>query len=506
MLPTLREPNDPSRYPKALSEWLQLDYFRRPRRLRGSRWTVAWGVFLGCIALVGVTTFVRGDRRIYQAGPVSQAHALFNDDCAACHYEQFPTGLRLISGDASIRAASDAACLSCHDGAVHNVREAEHRACASCHREHRGRAQLARVADSHCTSCHSDLERHTNTSIPAPDGRTYRDVSAFEPGGHPEFALWDDPRDPGTLRFNHARHLDPAGVLEPGSRRPVILRCADCHVPDADRRYMQPIAYEQHCARCHALTAGVDVGPGDERAHAAAATFLATPARHPGPGESASNVRAELRERLIRFARENPSVLAAPGANDQPPARPQAPPLPGRRTVPPVSEAEWGWVNGRLAAAERVLYDGAGGCKYCHGEATTPAERPEGLPAYEPPRITARWLAHGGFSHDSHRAVDCQGCHAGTSTSKLTSDVLMPRVESCQSCHAPRAAGSAGSDCITCHSYHDRSKDRPVAPSPILTRFLDHLASGPAGKIGEPREHPADPVRPTGVTTNEGTR
>jgi hypothetical protein len=51
----------------------------------------------------------------------------------------------------------------------------------------------------------------------------------------------------------------------------------------------------------------------------------------------------------------------------------------------------------------------------------------------------------------------CTECHKAEG-SKLTSDVLLPNLASCQGCHTP--AKGVRSDCVECHRFHDRDKDR----------------------------------------------
>ncbi len=441
MLPPRSDAKAATEFPKALSEELQLDYFLRRGRLR--RWRGPLGVVLafGCLAAVLAVSSWPGGRRTFQAAPVSEAHAMFNDDCAACHTKSFRTAGRLVGGD-EVRSVTDQACLHCHDGSIHHPRQMGTMACAACHPEHRGHRLLARVDDRHCTTCHADLASHTDPSWKSDLGRKVRDVSAFASGSHPPFDAWDGKRDPGTIRFSHQKHLKPEGVpvQNPSGRR--ILTCLDCHRPDEDRRYMQPIRYQRDCASCHPLSVPIEAELANE------------PARHPSPGESARTVRAELRDRLIRYIQGHPAALE--GRETPEPERP----IPGRdrRAVAPMTGTQWQWANSHLDRVERPLFDGAGGCRFCHTEVSNPTQRPEGLPQYAEPALTTRWFPQSTFNHDSHRALNCQECHAGTSRSDQSSKVLMPKIETCQRCHTSSSPG-ARSDCVECHAYHDRSKE-----------------------------------------------
>jgi hypothetical protein len=248
-----------------------------------------------------------------------------------------------------------------------------------------------------------------------------------------------------------------------------VLRCADCHQPDAERRYMRPIRYDLHCAACHPLAGPLSIATGNGPIREAAARFRATSAPHPHPGESAATVRAVLRERYLEFARNHPEILRL--RDDVAPGRV----VPRRRqrvAVPPGTE--WEWAGRQLAEAERLLFDGAQGCRYCHHEVKRAAD---GLPDYAPPSIPARWLPASVFSHDSHRPLDCQGCHPGARTSAAPADVLMPHVVTCIACHNPSGAGARG-DCVECHRYHSRGWERDPNPLLSIAEFLGVQESG----------------------------
>jgi hypothetical protein len=84
-----------------------------------------------------------------------------------------------------------------------------------------------------------------------------------------------------------------------------------------------------------------------------------------------------------------------------------------------------------------------------------------------------RWFANSVFDHNSHRALNCASCHAQAITSTLTSDVLMPDAASCTKCHHPGGPSqqAASNNCVTCHTYHDRTKER----EPIKNRSVADL-------------------------------
>jgi hypothetical protein len=455
------------RDPKTLTDWIQLDYFRRPRGLRRWRTWLSWMTFFA-VMLVSAALFVvpRGWNS-FQAGPVSSAHAFFNDDCGKCHTDSFQTARRLWSvGSEAVHAVPDEACVNCHDGPPHNDKQRIQRGCADCHREHRGAVSLARLTDDHCTSCHANLKANSLDG----DATAYQDVSVF-PSGHPEFKIWrDDVKDPGELYFNHKVHLKSQGVFGPGGKTET-LNCANCHRADSAGRYMLPIKYEDHCARCHPLSVRL-AGPFDAKLEAAAAEFARTPAPHKEPAV----VRAVLRDRLIRFAQENQVIAADPRLPERAIPRP--------RRLEAVSEKQWAWANRQLAEGEKRLFsnaqlpenegqvfDQAAGCAYCHVPETPRGAVPRGpddLPKYRPTQILPRWLTHSRFGHDSHRMLACTECHPAPDSSK-TVDVLMPKLEICARCHNTKTG--VRSDCVECHGYHHReagyeaSKGHTIAES-----------------------------------------
>jgi hypothetical protein len=463
------------RSPKTLSQWLELDYFRRRRLLRNPWRVLTWGTLaLSCLA-VG-WTFLPGKQTIYQAGPLSTAHAIFSNDCARCHTESFPGLQRLLHSDSSVRSTPDHACLQCHDGPLHHECAAQP-SCASCHREHRGQAALARVGDSQCTTCHADL-RCDKGGEPQYD----RHITGFAEDQHPEFRLWlqGETRDPGKLRFNHKVHLQglididreqlrlrredlrKAGVTwqeDDLPRRKVQLECASCHQVDAAGRYMLTVRFERHCKDCHPLSiqlVGDWKGPAQELARA----FDQRPVPHPETGEKADIVRARLRDRLTRFIQkpENKPLLSA--GEPAEPARQLH--LPGWSQVEPVSKQQFAWVNQQLGKMEHILFDGGGGCRHCHHETTAPENRPGGLPVYELPGLNggdSPWFKHSVFHHDSHKMLKCTECHSAPE-STTAADVLVPRARTCQECHNSRADSRARVDCVECHVYHNPEQKR----------------------------------------------
>ncbi|HEV3117892.1 MAG TPA: hypothetical protein VGY58_12625 [Gemmataceae bacterium] len=449
MLSSMPEPE--SSYPKPLSSWFDLSYFRRRsspvplgdrflrmRRRENLKWLLIGVVLLACIGWPLAAQFT-GHRTIYQSHPVSTAHTMFNQRCEWCHTSSFEAVQRFWPGNAGLPTVKNDACLQCHDGPIHHDKATDSGTCAECHREHRGHVELARVADGQCTLCHADLQRHSK----APSA--FANVHGWN-SDHPEFGLLRrHEKDPGAIRFNHSVHLNPEGVRG-GDGKPEKLECRKCHGADTAGRYMKPINYEEHCARCHLLD--VKVAGAEKVVHA--------------PHKEPRIVQAALRDDLTRLVQTEPGLLAVPVVH-QPPR-----PLPGGMRVRPVTDKEWSWVSFQLEHAERVLFDGPGGCRYCHEVKDRVAR--DRLPEYAKTEIQARWLKHSIFSHRSHRELDCLACHGSAPQSKLTSDVLLPAMAACQECHRPQGART---DCAECHLYHDRTKEKSQARMSIM-ELLNH--------------------------------
>lgn len=451
---------------KNLPEWLELDYFQRPRAIKSLWKPVALAAFLAATAALLAVAIIHqtGSPRlasIYQAGPLSPAHALFADDCGKCHVESFRTWDRLRQFDSAVRSVSDETCQQCHAGPIHNGKQLVSTNCVSCHREHHGRAALTQVADVGCTSCHANLA----AAVKSGEQPAFRDVVSW--ADHPPFARrWEGgPNDPGTIAFNHAVHLDPNGIStledpEAGDRRTVrkVLQCADCHQPDQAGRTMQPIRYASHCGSCHPLTVSLPIQTETEAARLALKQFRQTPAPHQEP----EIVRAVLRDRLTELIKKTPELLRVE-ANPVDAPRPIPGTVPGRPET--VSREEFDWVGKQLIEVEKPLFwsKSQAGCAYCHQRIGSEKPADGKLPQFARSQIDERkyadvgirseWFPHSRFKHDSHRMLTCTECHPAA-TSRLTSDVLLPEIDTCRRCHDAGRGSSGRTDCIACHGYH----------------------------------------------------
>ncbi|WP_158633420.1 cytochrome c3 family protein [Tautonia sociabilis] len=444
---------------------------------------------------------LRGDRADSRVshGPVWGGHAMWEDDCQACHtpFEPIKSGAAFASRGSSRLSGSDQRCSSCHTGPAHhaNQRSSLTESCGGCHRDHRGRdADLNRVPDHQCTVCHSDLP-HAIQGGPPEDGPLYVDVASF--ADHPDFGVrvpspdgrgpllgrlsdsGDSPDDPSNLKFNHAMHL-AVGIdcnftfadLSPEDRSrygqttstpidtPVRLDCDSCHLLDAGDRplpasgwtpsggdgaipsrstgeYMLPVSYENHCRACHPLTVGVP-GPGRPP--------LAIP-HGAQPGELRRLLEQAFAAELLDTDR---SRLDLPADRPDPDADAQveSQAIDAIRTL--LSDADnrlpgpdrrgaetvGDALSDRIRQAEATLYLGTQTCTECHSYDATAGADPSRW-TVRPPMVPEVWFPHARFSHVAHRAVDCSQCHGGATDSKVSDDILLAPASSCRDCHGP---------------------------------------------------------------------
>ncbi|MCU1348214.1 MAG: hypothetical protein JWO56_1244 [Acidobacteria bacterium] len=369
-----------------------------------------WLTKLSLVALVAIAALtivtqlvLPENQAAFMPGGLSSAHARapapdgkpIANDCHACHDPW--------------RGVVDARCSSCHRREPHALAANAEPPCISCHAEHRGMARLAAGAEERCASCHRDLTAHVRAGVALRPEVAH--IPAFGEQ-HPELTY---PPDGDTLRFNHRLHLQPRGIFN-GSGKREVLACNSCHalVESRGKADPKPIRFASDCQRCHQLTfdprfADVEVPHGGDPG-LVYGFILAT---YAGRRDMAGKSPDELRRILT--------------------ARTQA--TPDERAV----------LN-----AEQVIKTK---CTLCHE-----LRRVKGQLAATPPVILTRWIEHVKFTHGTHRNVDCEACHGAARRSAATADVLMPRRNDCVGCHGA-APGRTATPCVTCHEYHERSKN-----------------------------------------------
>lgn len=470
-----------TRTTKKLAQRIDLNYFKRPTPLKRAKFRLS--LLLPVLALVWISwRGLSGDHRVYSSGRLSGAHAVLEKECAACHLQQ--------AGAFSAKAA-DSACVDCHDGPIHhpvNLIDGKHLACAECHTEHRGRINIAAASDQACAVCHANLKTVIGVSLNGPVIHETRIRNLQD--SHPEFAVvqpagGSPARDPGTIKLNHAIHVKP---IRRGPSGPnVQLECGDCHRPPAaqgvvysynsspfvpptnwtyadtrslsavptysegdvtlpvpavilpthqsmtGRELMAPVKFAKACSGCHSLAF-------DKRFYEGV------------PHDKPEVIHAFLIKKFNEYIATHPAELREmrdPGRDLT------GKPLQAKTRVYTPKE----WISARLFDAEELLWRKT--CKQCHELAFR--SKQDDLPTVEQARTTVRWMPHAKFDHDAHRGFTCASCHAKALTSTESSDILLPGIETCRICHAP-GPEHADSRCSECHTYHDWSKRKEVAP------------------------------------------
>jgi hypothetical protein len=533
----------PSRYStKIRAKRIALQYFKRLHPFR--RWKLILSIaapVLAALWLIAAAT--RGDQRLYLGGPVSTAHAMFESDCRLCHGPAPSGGAPVLLSSLAAAArktpsgffltVSNAACTNCHAGPQHHVNETFTPRCATCHVEHLGRSVLVQIGDRHCVQCHGDLKTKKDT----PASPFHATIPAL--GRHPEFAVTSrggarvrldaapKPEDAAEIKLNHARHLrvnlkdiekvaDQPGVRKIGND--LQLGCTFCHRPEEQGQYLRPIAYQTHCAACHAPELETPVPdvvaphdkpvivhaflrgtlaeefercqkiPADDsgaairqrcvdlklaKAAAQPAAAADTPrglrrgaaAEEPPPADTPRGRLGRSREPEAAAEAAAPERLCAPSgraAEPEPAAEaPRGARMRGRSEEAPAAPAATpapakGWAVECLEASEAKLFADPGKSNGCL-KCHTLTPQKAALPKVEATAIPPRWLPHARFDHGAHRTVGCAECHKAEA-SKETVDVLMPSIGTCRECHQPH--GGARTGCVECHRYHDKTKER----------------------------------------------
>ncbi len=445
-----------TRTAKSLGTRHDRNYFRNWTPSR--KWRVGLTAVLPVIACVWLLFHsAKGSSTPYSSGPLAPEHNVFANNCEACHANK----KNLFGRVAFQKHVTDDACLECHNSPVHQAAEKFTPECSSCHTEHAG-GHLLMVDDKECTQCHSNLQVKSGTP-------KYETVVHSFVKDHPEFKPLRKPHDPGTVALNHEAHLK-AGIR--GPRGQVQMVCNDCHRPAADamdgwpyaeatiigapqtpaldkteqarliataldplppstgRAHMGPIKYVEQCAACHQLQF-------DERI-----TDLV-------PHGKPEIIHDFLDTKYKQYLSAHPAVW-------------RETPRPVRRIPgvlpPPQAHSPEEWVKFQTEQAETLLYRKS--CKLCH-TMDFKADKPQ--PQIRQANITVRWLPNSTFNHYAHQSVACDSCHSKVRTSKETSDVLIPSVDTCRSCHNgdPTKVGSAEDGCFLCHQYHDWTKQKP---------------------------------------------
>lgn len=386
----------------------------------------------------------------WNPGPLSSAHQSMGKQCKHCHVTPF-------------ERVQDSACASCHKNSGPHIRGnaslqqqafSEQR-CASCHREHQGEDGMKKIDALSCEGCHQNVKAHAPLTTLPNVGDFGQDHPAFRlsmrvstPNSPPVRRLHNAGlKENSGLKFPHDQHLSPQGIKSPNgpiaSGGRVVMECNNCHRLDSAKVRYQPIQMERDCAGCHRL--GVDAqSPSRLLPHAQPQAVLKA-----------------LQDQFSALALErHPSQVVTVNTLLQgPQIQPTA----------PVSLSAARWVSEKTQTAAKDLFENPNGsCQTCHTisrVADTAPTAPTGSASWTvtPVLSNDHWLPVSLFSHAQHSNAKCTSCH-GASTSKSSSDILIPTITTCRNCHTGTRAhiqslnlsrqDKVVSQCSTCHGFH----------------------------------------------------
>ena len=388
---------------------------------------------------------------------------------------------------------------------THHLNQAFTPRCADCHVEHGPTPVLAEtVTDSHCTQCHADLAA-VRQPLSQEAGSDSGPFWVSQAGlnirslldGHPEMPihgvanpaplsssrLAPGGKDAAQIRLNHQEHFDRG------------IACARCHEPDAAGLGMQPIDYKRHCSECHLVEMVVDLSLWEEESD--------DDEEEEGfdDDEEFDDEDEEFDDEDDEFGDEDDEFGDEDGGSGSKKGPLDIDLTPTHGIQPPVVRELLDRAVRQHATAQGVTVDvdavveerleklfgdrtrksPTASCALCHADDTG------SLPAPIAPRIPTDWMPNSQFDHETHRITSCTECHVLAKTSKLTTDVLIPKILTdtrpegqasavCLDCHRPEGARYG---CMECHLYHDRGTDlsnpelRDVLPFDETRRNFD---------------------------------
>lgn len=401
------------------------------------------------------------------AGNLIKPHKFIGDGCAKCHTKAFiPT--------------SNETCESCHTTVKRHVSDIalstslnEITQCTSCHKEHNPQEILSSYSQQICVDCHINPIKNSSNKI------KFDTASDFE-HAHPAFKVsvltaltkgkeivdWQSKRlalkgnkltEQSNLKFSHQLHMDPQGIKS--TTGDITLVCSDCHVPEVNSGEMQPITMEKNCQRCHPLTFDLD-DPTRVVPHGPPADVVMMMREYYAFRYIYQNLNKESEQNAIVKAGDLFMVREARRPGREKKLRKDFQYSLNEQTVASIEKLTKQtirtnalvWAESRAYVAATDIFERQA-CEVCH--VVTKNDTAELPWQVQPVRLTKQWLPFANFTHDAHKTSECKSCHKASS-SKVSSDILMPNIENCQQCH-----GSEQSDnlipntCIDCHDFHD---------------------------------------------------
>ena len=376
---------------------------------------------------------------LWLSGPLHAAHRVaLGDRCEGCHQQPF-------------QQVTDNACRHCHQKVADHIDTTHpHHAlldglrCQNCHKEHNEPQALVPRADSLCVDCHRDRATPVrgfaagahpplHPSLLQPSVRRFADRIEVtwrgEKSGAPK------PKENSHLRFSHEAHLDAAKMRAHNGGQP--LTCSSCHSLAPDQEHFEPITMEKSCRRCHEL--GFDPQrPQRQLPHGDIAAVYDT-------------LEGYFLGRTFG-ADKSADAHAAPARR-----------LPAHDATDNSCRGDAACATAR-AARETERQFTQRGCVTCHEVEDFGTADPRTRWQVLPVRLTRDFFPNAHFNHAAHIGAGsasgdaaCAGCHAAN-TSRASSDVLMPGLDTCLQCHGDaHAAQRFPLQCVSCHAYHPAS-------------------------------------------------
>ncbi len=413
----------------------------------------------GTGALAGLRVFVGTHLgqldNFWNPGTIASAHQGFGAECSSCHARPF-------------ERVADTSCTACHKRVGDHVRDpvVQHAAfegqrCATCHKEHQGERSMRMVDAIGCEQCHSNLQAHAPQSRLANVSDFARDHPPFRlsvrtgagAGEVQRIAQTSQMRNETGLKFPHDKHLSLEGIQSPqgpaDTKGRVVMGCADCHRLDPSGTRYEPIRMARDCQGCHRLS--VDPQAPERQVPHGEPAVVATAVRE----IFASLAVDRVPSRVVTVN----SLLQRPGAD------------PAATAVLPAGR----FVQDRSRSTLAAMFELPNGvCLTCHevrkdGPGSGPGAKAEVPWRVLPVVMTEHWLPQSRFSHAQHKNADCASCHQAE-TSKQSSQVLIPPLETCQTCHAgtKRDEDKVVSRCDSCHTFHTNKPENPIFRKPVV--------------------------------------
>lgn len=363
---------------------------------------------------------------MWQSGALSPSHRHLGDSCESCHARPFA-------------GVENTSCLSCHEATNHHVdpddltlAEIQNGSCIDCHTEHHDGAELVQSSQMFCANCHSDIKNIYESTELNDVGHGLKNHPPFKTTIVTNASIGERKRQPledkqstaekSNLRFPHHVHVAKSGIRVPGTDDRRNLVCADCHVPDGSGEKMAPIQMEEHCSECHKLEFDPSA-KGRELPH----------------GEPAS-IPALIEDFYLALEVTKAKDRLEYGVSK---AEPTGKDTEVHRAIARATER-------KQQTLDFVFQSVCSTCHIAKKETTKAGE----MWAIEPVILSQNWFPKARYDHSAHRSVPCAECHEAQ-TSKLSSDVLMPKLETCLTCHGDQNETTrVQSTCLTCHAFH----------------------------------------------------